>query len=73
MVQLKRERLLAELAVGAPEESAAVNGGQPAAAPAAPLVVLGQAYRQVPRPQAFARLAIAARSRPAFLLFSTQL
>ena len=52
-MQLKRERLLAELAVGAPGELAAANGGHTAAAPVATLVVLGQAYRQVPRPLAF--------------------
>ena len=57
MVQLKRERLLTELAVGAPGESAAANCAHTAAAPAAPQVVLGQAYRQVARPQACARLS----------------
>ena len=47
VVQLKRERLLAELAVGGPEASAAATTGRVAAALSASLVVLGQAYRRV--------------------------
>lgn len=61
VVQLKRERLLAELGVGAPGESAAANGGHTAAAPAAPLVVLRQAYRRVARPQACVRPSLELR------------
>ena len=47
VVQLKRERLLEELAVGGPGYPAAADGGRTATAPPAPLVVLGQAYRRV--------------------------
>ena len=47
VVQLKRERLLAELADNDPRASAAAESGHTAAAPSAPLVVLGQAFRRV--------------------------